>query len=70
MIFKLTKHRKFDYTPRIYDPKKEEQKEYARPRIEFRTMRRGRKSRSFIWLLFLLLFVIYMIVLLSKFAYN
>ncbi|MBN2367263.1 MAG: hypothetical protein JXL67_13925 [Calditrichaeota bacterium] len=70
MLFKLSNHRKFEYTPRIYDPKKEEQDEKMRPRIEFRSMRRNRKSRSFIWFLFLLLFVAYMIILLSKIAYN
>lgn len=67
MLTKLSKHRKFDYTPRIYNPDKEEG---ARPRIEFRRMHGHRKSRSFIWLLFLLLFVVYIIILLSKFGNN
>lgn len=67
MFMKLAKHRKFDYTPRIYDPKKKDQ---THPRIEFRSMRRYRKSRSFIWLIILLLFMVYLIILLSKVAQN
>jgi len=67
MFTKLAKHRKFDYTPRIYNPEKDER---ARPRIEFRRMHSRRKSRSFIWLLFLLFFVVYLIILLSRFGNN
>lgn len=67
MFTKLAKHRKFEYTPRIYNPKKDEQN---RPKIEFRSLRYRRKPRSFIWLLALIFFVVYFIILLSKFAYN
>jgi hypothetical protein len=67
MFTKLAKHRKFDYTPRVYNPKKNEG---ARPRIEFSRMHSKKKSRSFIWLIFLLLFVVYLIILLSKFGNN
>jgi len=68
MFFKLTKHRKFDYTPRIYSSQK---KDGDKPSIDFRSLHhRHKKSRSFIWLLFLLFFVVYMIILLSKIAHN
>ena len=67
MFFKLAKHRKFDYTPRIYDPDKVDR---GKPRIQFRHLRYRRKTRPFIWLLFLLFFVIYLLVALSKIVQN
>jgi hypothetical protein len=65
MFDKLAKHRQFDYTPRYYDPKKEEQ-EKGRSNINFRRMHRRTKTRPYIWLIALFAFVIYLLFLLSK----
>ncbi len=67
MFTKLSKHRKFDYTPLFYDPAKEEREH---PRIHFRRLRSRRKSYSLIWLIALLFLVIYLIIALSKIAHN
>jgi hypothetical protein len=69
MFGKLAKHRDFQYTPRYYDPKKEEQ-EKGRPNISFRRMRRKTKTRPYIWLIAMLAFIIYLLFILSKYAVN
>ncbi len=69
MFMKLSKHRTFDYTPRRYDPKKEE-KESGRKPIRFQHLRSQRKSKSYIWLIFLLGFVMYIIYMLSKISLH
>lgn len=68
MFNKLAKHRKFDYTPHYYDPEKE--RKAGRPQIKFRHLRHKRKTRSFIWLLAILVFVVYIIIALSKIVSN
>jgi len=69
MFGKLAKHRDFEYTPRYYDPKKEEQ-EKGRPNINFRRMRHKTKTRPYIWLIAMLAFIIYLLIILSKYAIN
>ncbi len=70
MFFKLAKHRKFDYTPLFYDPKKEEATAGGRTRIHFRRLRHRPRTRPFIWLLALLFIVIYLLIALSKLAHT
>jgi hypothetical protein len=68
MFTKLATHKTFEYTPRIYDPKKDESN---KTRIHFRNMRlHRRRSPSFIWILTLLVLVVSLIILLSKMANN
>jgi hypothetical protein len=68
MLTRLAKHKTFEYIPRIYDPKKDESN---KTRIHFRHMRlHRRRSSSFIWMLALLVFVVSLIILLSKMANN
>ncbi|MEJ2536732.1 MAG: hypothetical protein P8048_06725 [Calditrichia bacterium] len=67
MFLKLARHRKFEYTPRKYDPNKEDRE---KPNFNFQQFRNRRKTRPFIWLLALFIFVIYLIIALSKIAYN
>ena len=67
MFGKLAKHHQFDYTPRFYDPTKEEKK---RPRIKFHRMSHKTKTRSFIWMIAIAVFIIYIIIALSKVAIN
>ncbi len=69
MFGRLAKHRRFEYTPVYYDPEKEE-KERGRPRIHFRRMHRKARAKPFIWLLAMLIFVVYLIIILGKIAYN
>lgn len=67
MFSRLSKHRKFEYTPRIYNPSRDDK---GKPKIDFQSLRHRRKTKPFIWLLFLFLFVVYLIIALSKIAYN
>ena len=68
MFMKLAKHKTFEYTPRFYDPKKDERK---KPRIHFSRMRKtSRGSRSFIWMIALFIFGVYLLYLLTKLANN
>lgn len=67
MFMKLAKHRKFEYTPRIYNPKKDDQN---RPKIDFQSLKHRRRNKSFIWLLALLFLVVYLIITLSKISNN
>jgi len=65
---KLAKHKTFEYTPRFYDPKKDESK---KPRIHFSQLREtNRRSRSFIWMMALFIFGVYLLYLLTKMANN
>ncbi|GAB4370351.1 MAG: hypothetical protein Kow0042_12570 [Calditrichia bacterium] len=68
MFNRLAKHRKFDYTPLYYNPAKDERE--GHPQIKFSQLRRRRKSHSFIWLFGLLLFVVYLLIALSKIVQN
>jgi uncharacterized membrane protein (DUF485 family) len=67
MFMKLTKHRNFEYTPRKYDPNKEDRK---KPKFDFQQFRHRKKPKPFIWLLALFIFVVYLIIALSKIAHN
>ncbi len=58
MFFKLAKHRKFEYTPRYYNPDKDRAQQ---TRVHFRHLRHRRKNYSIIWMLALLIFVLYLI---------
>ncbi len=65
MLTKLSKHRKFEYTPLYYNPEKDEQ-ENIRKRLGIRRLRRRAKTRSLVWMLATLAFVLYMLYLLSQ----
>ncbi len=67
MFTKLAKHRKFDYTPRVYNPNKETG---SRQRIHFTQLRTRKKSHSFIWMLILAGFIVYLLFMLSNVANN
>lgn len=69
MFGKLAKHRQFEYTPRYYDPKKEEQ-DKERPHFNFRRMHRKTKNRSYIWLLGMLAIIIYLLIIFSKLGFK
>ena len=65
MLTKLSKHRKFEYTPLYYDPEKDE-RENIRKRLGIRRLRRQAKTRSLVWMLATLAFLLYMLYLLSQ----
>ncbi|OGB66922.1 MAG: hypothetical protein A2Y94_02460 [Caldithrix sp. RBG_13_44_9] len=68
MFTRLAKHKTFEYTPRFYDPIKDERE---KTRIHFSRMRQTkRRSRSFIWMLALFIFAVYLLFLLTKMANN
>lgn len=60
MLIKKPKHRIFDYTPRYYDPKKDE-KEKTKKRLHFARdhEKNKRKKRSPIFWIILIILVIY-----------
>jgi hypothetical protein len=67
MFFKKTQHRVFDYTPRFYDPEKDEElKELERRkrRLGFRVARTRhrvkRKSPLYYFVLFVLIVFVYL----------
>ncbi len=62
MFTKLAKHRTFQYTPRYWDPQKEEREH---PRIKFRRVHNPKKSRSMFWYIIVIGFVAYLLYLLS-----
>lgn len=64
---RLPKHRPFSYEPYYYDPDKERrEKKGARIKFERKHSRRAAKARSVVWLLFLFVFVLYLIIHLSR----
>jgi hypothetical protein len=68
MFIKLAKHKTFEYIPRFYDPIKDGRR---KPRIRFSRMREtNRRSRSFIWMMALFIFGVYLLYLLTKLANN
>ena len=68
MFIKLVKNKSFEYTPRFYDPKKDARE---KRRIHFSRMRdTNRRSRSFIWMMALFIFGVYLLYLLTKLANN
>jgi len=67
MLTKLSKHRDFEYTPLYYKPEKDKE-EQIRKRLGIRRLRRRSKTRSLIWMVALLGFLVYILYLLSKIA--
>lgn len=63
MFTKLTKHRQFEYTPRRYNPDKEKKE---RPQIQFQNLRSRQKGRSFVWLLIMVAFIVFLLFALSR----
>ncbi|HFB67454.1 MAG TPA: hypothetical protein ENJ66_00705 [Calditrichae bacterium] len=65
MLTKLSKHRDFEYTPLYYKPEKDKD-EQVRKRLGIRRLRHKHKTRSLIWMLATLGFILYMLYLLSQ----
>ena len=63
MFTKLSKHRSFEYTPRFYDPDKEQRNH---PGIRIRRQRHRTKGRSLIWMIATLGFILYVLYFLLK----
>jgi hypothetical protein len=61
MFMRKPEHRKFDYTPRYYDPKKDEDSRRRR-RVQFeRTARRGsHRPMIVLVLIFILAYLVYL----------
>ncbi len=66
MFSKLAKHRQFEYTPRLFNP---EEKQPENSGLRFQHLRNRRKTRSFIWLVLMLAFIVYLMIVLSKVAH-
>jgi len=58
MFTKLAKHRSFEYKPRYYNPDEEKRKHAG---IRIRRQRHHTKSKSLIWMIGLLGFILYML---------
>jgi hypothetical protein len=63
MFIKLAKHRSYQYTPRYYDPAKENKKG---PRFRIRRQSHQAKSKSLIWMFALLAFIVYLIYMFTQ----
>lgn len=63
MFIKLARHRSYQYTPRYYNPDKEDKK---RPRIRIRRRSHQARSKSLIWMFALLAFIIYLIYMFTQ----
>lgn len=68
MFFKRTQHKKFDYTPRFYDPDKDEELkdlERRKRRLGLRTSRARQKVKIKSPIYYLILFVILVLIYLK-----
>ncbi|MCZ7604362.1 MAG: hypothetical protein QY331_08560 [Melioribacteraceae bacterium] len=68
MFFKRTQHKKFDYTPRFYDPDKDEELkdlERRKRRLGFRTSRARQKVKIKSPIYYLILFIILVLIYLK-----